>query len=131
MNGYFNTNHSQSLPGGLARREGQGPSGDREIDGAYDGTGATYDYYRAKFGRDSYDNAGAALLSTVHFGSNYQNAYWDGQRMVYGDGFASALDVSGHELTHAVTERTSSYRFLGGRFAPPGTVDGPCVAARV
>lgn len=106
----FNTNHSASLPGTLARSEGQGPVGDGDVNAAYDGTGATYDYYRATFGRDSYDNAGAALISTVHYQTNYQNAFWNGSQMVYGDGFA-ALDVTGHELTHAVTEKTAALQY--------------------
>lgn len=104
---------TRNLPGWFVRGEGQGPTGDREIDGAYNGTGATYDYYRSKFARDSYDNAGAALVSTVHYGTGYQNAFWDGSQMAYGDGFAAALDVTGHELTHAVTERTSGLQYSG------------------
>ncbi|WP_139491813.1 M4 family metallopeptidase [Brevibacillus dissolubilis] len=73
-----------------------------------------YDYYKNTHGRNSYDNAGAKLNSIVHYGSNYNNAFWDGTYMVYGDGdgttfrtFSAALDVIAHELTHAVTERTA------------------------
>ena len=80
--------------------------------------GDTYEYFWTEHGRDSYDDAGATLKSTVHFcpeDSNqpgiylcpYGNAFWNGTRMVYGDGFASADDVVAHELTHAVTERTA------------------------
>ena len=65
------------------------------------------DYYAATFGRDSCDNAGAALISA---GSGYQNAFWDGAEMVYGDGFA-VNDVTAHELTHAVTERTAGLEY--------------------
>jgi hypothetical protein len=109
----YNDRGSMSLPGSLVRREGQGATGEQEVDGAFDGTGATYDYYRSKFGRDSYDGAGATLVSTVHYGRGYFNAFWNGGQMVYGDGFASALDVTGHELTHAVTEHTSNLTYSG------------------
>ncbi|WP_029332064.1 M4 family metallopeptidase [Exiguobacterium oxidotolerans] len=74
----------------------------------------TYDFYKNTYGRNSYDNAGAALNSTVHYSSRYNNAFWDGSKMVYGDGDGStftylsgALDVVAHELTHAVTEYTA------------------------
>lgn len=58
--------------------------------------------------RDSFDNAGSTLISTAHYGTNYQNAYWSGTQMVYGDGYASADDVVAHELTHAVTDYTAN-----------------------
>jgi bacillolysin len=96
--------------GSFARGEGDPATGDADVDGAYDGTGATYDYYANTFGRDSYDDAGAALLSFVHYGVGYENAGWDGYEMVYGDGFA-VLDVTAHELTHAVTERTAGLEY--------------------
>ncbi|KEK18101.1 bacillolysin [Bacillus manliponensis] len=77
--------------------------------------GVTYDYYKDTFNRNSYDDAGAPLHSTVHYGSNYNNAGWTGSQMVYGDGdgttftpLSGALDVIGHELTHAVTEHSSN-----------------------
>jgi Zn-dependent metalloprotease len=96
--------------GSFARGEGDPATGDADVDGAYDGTGATYDYYANTFGRDSYDDAGAPLLSFVHYGVGYENAGWDGYEMVYGDGFA-VLDVTAHELTHAVTERTAGLEY--------------------
>ncbi|MEW4284454.1 M4 family metallopeptidase [Priestia koreensis] len=76
--------------------------------------GVTYDFYKNVFGRNSYDNKGAALKSTVHYGRSYNNAFWNGSQMVYGDGdgqtfvpLSGALDVTAHELTHAVTEYTA------------------------
>ena len=96
--------------GSFARGEGDPATGDADVDGAYNGTGATYDYYANSFGRDSYDDAGAALLSFVHYDVGYENAFWDGYEMVYGDGFA-VLDVTAHELTHAVTERTAGLEY--------------------
>jgi bacillolysin len=76
--------------------------------------GTTYDYYLNTHNRNSYDGNGAALKSTVHYGRNYNNAFWNGQQMVYGDGDGSTfvslsggLDVIAHELTHAVTDTTA------------------------
>ncbi|MFY4776791.1 M4 family metallopeptidase [Metabacillus sp. RGM 3146] len=80
--------------------------------------GKVYDYYYNTFGRNSFDNAGATIRSTVHYSSNYNNAYWNGSQMVYGDGdgvtftsLSGALDVVAHELTHAVTERTAGLNY--------------------
>ena len=103
---------TSSLPGSLLRTEGGAATGDVDADDAYTFAGDTYNYYWTEFGRDSYDGAGAPIISTVHWTDtngvcSYQNAYWNGSQMVYGDGFASAEDVVAHELTHAVTERTA------------------------
>jgi Zn-dependent metalloprotease len=105
----YNANGSTTT-GTFARGEGDPATGDADVDGAYDGTGATYDYYANTFGRDSYDDAGAELVSFVHYGVGYENAFWDGAEMVYGDGFA-VNDVTAHELTHAVTERTAGLEY--------------------
>jgi Zn-dependent metalloprotease len=102
--------HGSTTSGTFARGEGDPPNGDTDVDNAYDNTGATYDYYASTFGRDSYDNAGAELVSFVHYGVGYENAFWDGFEMVYGDGFA-VNDVTAHELTHAVTERTAALEY--------------------
>lgn len=111
----YSANNGTTLPGTLRRSEGAGPTGDVDVDHAYDFVGATYDYYKATHGRDSYDNAGATLTATAHYSVNYQNAFWDGTQMVYGDGFP-VKDVTAHELTHAVTERTANleYRWQSG-----------------
>lgn len=76
--------------------------------------GVTYDYYKDVFNRNSYDGKGAKLVSSVHYGRNYNNAFWNGSQMVYGDGdgvnfieFSGGLDVIAHELTHAVTDTTA------------------------
>ena len=80
--------------------------------------GVVYDYYKNTFNRNSFDNNGATLRSTVHYGRNYNNAFWNGSQMVYGDGdgktfrsLSGALDVVAHELTHAVTERTAGLQY--------------------
>lgn len=81
---------------------------------AHAGAADTADYYLNTHGRDSYDDAGAQIISTVHYRRNYVNAFWNGEQMVYGDGDGVtsdplvALDVISHELTHAVTEYTAN-----------------------
>jgi murein DD-endopeptidase MepM/ murein hydrolase activator NlpD len=111
----YDAGHGSALPGNLARREGAPATGDADTDSAHDDAGRTHLYYWSVFGRDSYDNNGATITSTVHFGRSYLNAYWNGSQMVYGDGFA-VTDVVAHELTHAVIERTANleYRWQSG-----------------
>jgi vibriolysin len=110
----YTCNNGSSLPGTLLWSEGGTQTSDTTAQAAYNYAGNTYDYYKNIFNRDSYDNAGATIISSVHYLSNYNNAFWNGSQMVYGDGDGStfgplskALDVDGHELTHAVTERTA------------------------
>lgn len=110
----FNTSHSSSLPGTLARSEGQAATGDLAVDEAYAGFGATFDFYWDIFQRNSIDNAGMDMIGTTHFGNLYNNAFWNSSQMVFGDGdgtifnrFTIAMDVIGHELTHGVTEHTA------------------------
>jgi Zn-dependent metalloprotease len=111
---------TETLPGRLVRSEGEPATGDAATDEAYDGLGATYDLYLSAYDRHSVDDAGLPLPATVHYGRDYDNAFWDGQRMVFGDGdgelflrFTIAVDVIGHELTHAVTEATVGLVYQG------------------
>jgi Zn-dependent metalloprotease len=107
----FNASNGENVAGEIARREGDAPTGDEAVDEAYDGLGATYECLWDVFERHSLDDAGMPLNAVVHFGQNYDNAFWDGQRMVFGDGdgslftrFTRSLDVIGHELGHGVVE---------------------------
>ncbi|WP_350347049.1 M4 family metallopeptidase [Agromyces sp. G08B096] len=111
---------SETLPGRLVRREGQAATGDDAVDDAYDGLGDTHRLFDRVFGRDSIDGRGLPLEATVHYGDRYDNAFWDGERMVFGDGdgevftgFTGSLSVIGHELAHGVTERTAALRYQG------------------
>ncbi|WJV30260.1 M4 family metallopeptidase [Rossellomorea sp. AcN35-11] len=112
----YDASNRTRLPGSLWA------DGDNLFNASYDGAavdahyyaGQTYDYYLNTHNRNSYDGNGAALKSTVHYGRNYNNAFWNGQQMVYGDGdgttfipLSGALDVIAHELTHAVTDTTA------------------------
>ncbi|MBU8895259.1 peptidase [Corallococcus sp. H22C18031201] len=110
----YDLKHGTSLPGTLARSEGQPEVADPVVNNNYGHLGTVYNCYNSLFGRDSYDNAGAALISSVHYSTNYVNAYWNDVQMVYGDGdgvnasnLANSLDVTAHELTHAVTSSES------------------------
>ena len=101
----------EQLPGSLVRSEGKPPSGDPAADEAYDGLGHTHRLYADAFGRDSIDGKGLPLEATVHYGKRYDNAFWDGRQMVFGDGdgvvferFTKSLSVIGHELAHGVTQ---------------------------
>ncbi len=112
--------NDDTLPGRLVRREGQARSGDPAADQAYDGLGDTFELFARVFARDSIDDAGMPLEATVHFGDHYDNAFWDGERMVFGDGdgevfrgFTGSPSVIGHELAHGVTERTAKLRYQG------------------
>jgi Zn-dependent metalloprotease len=104
----------------VLRSEGQQPVYDRAANEAYDGLGHTYAFYWQVYRRDSIDDAGLPLLGEVHFGVDYDNAFWDGERMMFGDGdgrlftgFTGAIDVIGHELTHGVSEDTVGLRYVG------------------
>jgi Zn-dependent metalloprotease len=106
----YDAKGKSELQGTLVRSEGQAPTADTDVNNAYDNTGHVYDFY-TQLERDSYNNQGASLLSTVNVGepsgAKLENAYWSGERMVFGDNYPAALDIVGHELTHAVTENTS------------------------
>lgn len=122
----YDVGNTQDLPGRVARAEGQGPTGDAAVDEAYDGLGATYDFFWEVYRRDSIDDNGLPLDGHVHFGVDYTNAFWDGTRMVFGDGdgelfnrFTISLDVIGHELAHGVTQYESGLNY----FKQPGALN--------
>ncbi|MCG7388939.1 M4 family metallopeptidase [Pantoea sp. ACRSB] len=107
----YDAKNTQNLPGDLIRTEGQSDMGDVAAREAWDYLGVTYDFFWQAYQRNSLDNQGLKLLGTVHYGKAYQNAFWNGQQMVFGDGdgeifnrFTIAIDVVAHELTHGVTE---------------------------
>lgn len=83
----------------------------------YNGFKKTYDFYLEHFNRDSLDNRGLPLEGFVHYGQNFGNAFWDGKKMVFGDGsrlfngLTDELDVIGHELTHGVVQYTCNLKY--------------------
>jgi Zn-dependent metalloprotease len=79
---------------------------------AHWGTEKTYDYFLKNHNRNSIDNNGYRLVNILHYGSNFVNAFWDGYKMIYGDGNSSvgplvSLDIIGHEITHGITANTA------------------------
>jgi Zn-dependent metalloprotease len=122
----YDANHGSNLPGTAVRQEGDPPSADVAVNEAYDGSGTTYDLYHDVYNRHSIDGNGMSLKSSVHYMQGYDNAFWDGSQMVYGDGdvnlppdqqlfnrFTIAIDVIGHELTHGVTQFTAKLAYNG------------------
>ena len=111
----YNVKHGSfgDLPGRLVRKEGGKASRDPAVNEAYNHSGTTYDFYNKIFSRNSLDDRGMSLISSVHLGNNLNNAFWTGEQMCYGDGdgstfvrFTKSLDVVGHELTHGVITHT-------------------------
>jgi Zn-dependent metalloprotease len=116
----FDAGHGQHLSGKLVRSEGQAAVTDVAVNQAYDGLGDTFNFYLDIYHRNSIDNAGLPLVASVHFGKNYDNAFWNGQQMVFGDGdnviftgFTGSKDVIGHELTHGVTGSEANLTYQG------------------
>jgi len=112
--------HAARLPGRRVRGEGDPAGGDPAVDEAYDGLGSTFALFARAYGRNSLDDAGEVLRATVHYGQDYDNAFWNGTRMVLGDGdgqifrrFTGSLSVIGHELTHGVTQYTANLAYQG------------------
>jgi Zn-dependent metalloprotease len=112
---YDARNLETSPPSGtLVRGEGDAPTADASVNEAYDGLGVTYDFLKTVFDRNSLDGEGLRLDAVVHYGADFNNAFWNGQRMVFGDGdgdlftsFTRSLDVIAHELAHGLTEYTA------------------------
>jgi len=128
----YDAQNGSTLPGRKARGEGDPPTGDKAVDEAYDGAGATYDLYQQAYARNSIDGNGLRMDSTVHYQKGYDNAFWNGQQMVYGDGdedlpeaerlfnrFTIAVDIIGHELTHGVTQYEAKLMY----FDQPGALN--------
>src|SRR5215469_7033449 len=124
----YDAQQTDRLPGSLVRSEGQGKVADPAVNEAYDGAGDTYDFYDRIFQRNSLDDKGMTLISTVHVAEvgpagkfvPMDNAFWNGEQMAYGDGdgitfrrFTKSLDVIGHELTHGVQSFTSNLTYYG------------------
>jgi Zn-dependent metalloprotease len=108
----LNGGSANSAPGTLLCTNTQSCGNNAAAQRAHDGSSKVYDYYQSKFGRDSLDNNGMTLISSVDLG--VQNAYWTGSQMMYGQAssgmndFTSDFDIIGHELTHGVTDKTAN-----------------------
>ncbi len=111
-----------ALPGSLVRGQGDAPAADLSVNQAWEGADRTYAFYLDVHGRVSIDGRGMEIVSSVHYGVDFDNAFWNGSQMVYGDGsgrifragsLTTALDVIAHELTHGVTQYTAALEYRG------------------
>ena len=129
------------LPGELVRTAGDPASGDPAVDEAYVGVEASLALFSEVYGRSSYDGRGAPVIATVHYGQDYDNAFWEGHQLVFGDGdgkvfdrFTKPVDVVCHELTHAVTQFTAKLTYRGQSGALNESVSdvfGACLKQRL
>jgi Zn-dependent metalloprotease len=113
----FNCGHRTSLPG---RAVANPTEAGQDYKTVFETTSGVAQFYKTVLGRNSVDNQGMDLVSSLNYGRNYQNAFWNGQEMVYGNGdqkiftdFWKSADVIGHELTHGVTQNESGLRYEG------------------
>jgi len=116
----YDAQHGFGLPGEAVRGEGEPPTDDIAVNEAYDALGATYDYFSQVHTRDSIDGRGLPLDASVHYRRSFNNAFWNGRQMVFGDGdgelfgrFTQSLDIIGHELTHGVTQFEAGLDYQG------------------
>lgn len=115
----YDAKHKSKLPGTLVMDEHSKSAKDAQILKAFNACGGVYDFYYTVFGRSSVDGKGMRLDSIVHFELNFDNAFWDGSRMIYGDGdkvlFNDFIvpDVVGHEITHGHTQYLSGLGYTG------------------
>jgi Zn-dependent metalloprotease len=116
----YTAEHTTRLPGKLVMSEHKARGTDVEVNEAYDGSGSTYDFFSQVFRRSSVDGKGMRLDSTVHYGTSFENALWNGRQMVYGhaDGriftrFTASVDVIAHELTHGITQFAAALGYHG------------------
>ncbi len=123
------------------RNEGDPAVAQQNANNAYDALGATLEFYRDLLGRNSIDNLGLNLDANVNYRANYDNAFWDGTRMVFGNGdnvifqdFTNDVDVPGHELSHGVTQYTAGLQYTdqpGALNEATSDIFGACIDARV
>lgn len=116
----FSADNTATLPGRAVRGAGDPVTGDPAVDEAYAGVEASLELFDQALGRSSFDGRGATVLATVHYEKNYDNAFWDGRQLVFGDGdgrifdrFTKPIDVLAHEFTHAVTQYTAGLVYQG------------------
>ena len=137
----YTADNGSDLPGRLVRAAGDPETGDQATDEAYVGVEASLALFSEIFGRSSYDGKGAPVLATVHYEKDYDNAFWDGDQLVFGDGdgrvfdrFTKPVDVVGHELTHAVIQFSADLAYQGQTGALNESVSdvfGSCLKQRL
>jgi Zn-dependent metalloprotease len=131
--------NGSTLPGDLVRSEGQPEVADVTVNEAATGITESLALF-TDLGRSSYDDKGATVVATVHYEQDYDNAFWDGTQLVFGDGdgkvfgrFTKPIDVLGHELSHAVTQFTADLTYDGQSGALNESISdvfGACIKQR-
>lgn len=116
----YDAKGKETHPGDKARFEGDAATNNADVDNVYDYTGIVRQYYKEVHGKDSIDGRGMKMISTVNYGDNYQNAFWNGKQMTYGHPADKSpfktfvlLDVTGHEITHGITQKTGGVFYWG------------------
>lgn len=116
----YDAKGEESRPGERARFEGDKPARDKEVNSCYEFSVKIRRFYKDVYGRNSIDDNGMKMVSTVNFSRDYNNAFWDGAQMTYGRPGESSpfrcfvlLDIAGHEVTHGVTEKDSHLKYYG------------------
>jgi Zn-dependent metalloprotease len=114
----YDSQHTWETQVKLVRSEGETPVFDEDMNNAYDLMGDFRDYVKNKFNRNSLDNNGMDLIGNVHYGEKYNNAFWDGKQMVFGDGdgamftsFTKSLDVVAYEMGHGVVHFYADFNY--------------------
>ncbi|HEY5979327.1 MAG TPA: protealysin inhibitor emfourin [Microlunatus sp.] len=112
--------NEETLPGRAVRADGDPAGDDASVDEAYEWSQQVWDLYEQQFARVSFDGAGSTVTVTVHYGQDYDNAFWDGEQLVFGDGdgqiferFTKPADVLAHEFSHGVVQYTSGFAYNG------------------
>lgn len=115
----YTAENSSNLPGKLIRKEGSVPLGDPAVDEVYDALGITYKFFHTEFGRDSIDDRGMPLEAIVHYGVDYDNAFWNGRQMIFGDGDRklfnrfTGLDMVAKQFGNGVVQATAKLAYYG------------------
>lgn len=116
----YDAGGTEELPGTRARDADDPATGDAAVDEAHEHSGVAWDLFADVFDRRSVDGQGTPLTVTVHYSRDYDNAFWDGTQLVFGDGdgvlfdrFTKPLDVTVHEFTHGVTQFTAGLTYQG------------------
>lgn len=116
----FDSQNTGSTRLKIVREEGAMSLTDADANAAYDNGGLVREYFKTILGWNSINDDGLDLIFNVHYMVKYNNAFWDGEQMTFGDGdgvnfqnFVRALDVTGHELTHGIVQYTANLEYKG------------------
>ncbi len=114
----YDAKNSSTLPGVIARKEGDPPTGDLAVDKVYDSLGKIYEFFWLNYGRDSIDDKGMEIPAIVHYEKSYANAFWDRQYLIFGDGDGklfnnqfTAPDMIAHEYVIGMNQYEAGLHF--------------------